>query len=298
MMAPGPLELRRAELARYSTLRAMVAEKRFGQRVVSNSWRLDQFGDEAAIRLRDWRAGERVLDVGCGFSPLPNWLQKNYGVEAWGVDDFGGGADGHWRRNQDLEAYQRNFPARYVVELVGDPEHSSLPRRAFDCVYSKLGAHLSPPPHDKIWRHMELLLSDKPGSDLVMIAGCGAPAERNPLRGLALLDEVSALEERILERQRAGQPSSTQFWADVHARAAPLALSPFIYSAYVMDVLGVKGELPSELRAHAYCLDPDALVDPWHVAARRACYTKDASLLRDIEFGRTFALVLGFRRAG
>jgi SAM-dependent methyltransferase len=297
MTMPLPLELRRAELARFSKLHQMVQEQRLSPRLGSDAWRLDRFGDETIVRARDWRAGERVLDVGCGFSTLPAWLRNRYKVEMWGADDFGG-KDGHWRRNQDVDEFLRRGSARYATELIGNPATSSLPPRAFDCVYSKLGVHFSPPPQANVWRHMELLLSDKPGSDLVVIVGCGAPAERNPLRGLALLDEVSALEDAILKRLRAGEACTPQFWTEIHARNNPLALSPFIYCAYVMDVLGVKGEPPSELRAHAYCLDPDALVDPWHVAAMRACFTKDAMLLRDVKYGRTFALVLGFRRAG
>lgn len=295
MIAAAPLVLRRAELGRYSVLHQMSLEQRLPPRVDSDAWRLDRFGDEAAIRIRDWRRGERVLDVGCGFSTLPTWLHENYGVEAWGADDFGADT-GYWRRNQDVDAYIQKNPGRYVTELVGNPETSSLPPKAFDCVYSKLGVHFSPPPHANIWRHMELLLSDRPGSDLAVIAGCRAQTERDPNRGLERLDEASAIEDAILDRRRAGVPNSAAFWRGVHARANPLVMSPFIYCAYVMDVLGVPGDIPSELRVYNLCLNPDVLVDPWYVDAKRACFARDPAALRKITFGRTFALVLGFQR--
>jgi SAM-dependent methyltransferase len=242
-------------------------------------WRADSFGEEFIPRMRDWRAGERVLDAGCGFSHLPRRLQKQHGVEAWGADDFGKGPMPYWQRGQDLDGFlAANASVRYVIELLGDPATSTLPQRYFDVVYSKFGIHFSPPPHADLWRHMELLLSDKPGSEIVVLIPHNHVTNGEPASALERLAHVSAREDEVARRLRSGRPLPDAFWVQLQTELVLDKSSPFLYCGYIASTLGISGFMPDEtLRARDFCLNPANLVDPPYKGLLDALFSRRAS---------------------
>ena len=156
------------------------------------------------LKAREWRKGERVLDVGAGFSPLPIEIARRYGCEVWAVDDFGAGAaDEFWERGKDPVAYAEAHPeVHYVLERLGDERASSLPAESFDCIYSASTLeHVPPEDSGAVWRHMDRLL--KPGGEMVHAIDIAFPTSRGLPHVLlaALFDRFFFLAPKRLRRR-------------------------------------------------------------------------------------------------
>lgn len=120
------------------------------------------------LSSKQWKPGEKVLDIGAAYSPLPIHIADTYGCEVWSVDDFGTTSDEEfWMRNQDPQEHIRAHPqVKFVLERLGDPATSSLPEGYFDCIYSAstlehVPAQFTP----AVWHHMDRLL--KPGGSML-----------------------------------------------------------------------------------------------------------------------------------
>jgi SAM-dependent methyltransferase len=131
------------------------------------------------IKSRPWKKGERILDVGAAYSPLPIHIAKTYGCEVWVADDFGCSVeDSFWLRNQSHEEHiQRNPEIKYVLERLGDPQGSSLPEGYFDCIYSASAIeHVPPSQLRSVFRHMDYLL--RPGGEMLHAVDIALPTNR------------------------------------------------------------------------------------------------------------------------
>jgi SAM-dependent methyltransferase len=120
------------------------------------------------LTSHDWQKGERLLDVGAAYSPLPAYLHDNFGCEAWAVDDFGmGSGEDYWLRNNSPQEFVAGHPqVHYVLERLGDPSQSSLPAGYFDVIYSISALeHIPGGVQADVWRQMDSLL--RPGGELI-----------------------------------------------------------------------------------------------------------------------------------
>jgi len=134
------------------------------------------------IQSRSWKKGERILDVGAAYSPLPIHIAKTYGCEVWVADDFGCSIeDSFWLRNQSHEEHiQHNPEVKYVLERLGDSKHSSLPVGYFDCIYSSSAIeHVPPSQLRSVFRHMDHLL--RPGGEMLHAVDIALPTNRGLL---------------------------------------------------------------------------------------------------------------------
>lgn len=134
------------------------------------------------ITSRAWSSTDRVLDVGAAYSPLPIHIADTFGCEVWAVDDFGQGSDdAFWTRSKDPQDHIQAHPqVNYVIERLGDPDHSSLPPASFDCIYSASTLeHVPAHQTEAVWRHMDLLL--KPGGTMMHAVDIGLPTYRGIL---------------------------------------------------------------------------------------------------------------------
>lgn len=120
------------------------------------------------VTAREWKKGEKVLDVGAGYSPLPMYLADTFGCEVWAADDFGiDSEEPFWKRHKEPDDHINKYPqVHFVKERLGDMSQSSLPAGEFDCVFSASALeHVPNPELINVWRHMDALL--KPGGELI-----------------------------------------------------------------------------------------------------------------------------------
>lgn len=281
--------LKSASLARVSQTR--VAARDITLNTLLTDWRINRFAHDAILRSRRWRGGERVLDVGCGYSPLPQELADRFGVEMWTADDT---QVETWSR-PFAPSTERDDGVRHVNELVGDVKRSTLPTGYFDVVYSKFGIHTTPCPQDDAWRHMASLLREQSGSEIVVVAATCSIVERHSANAFPILDRVNEFEDRAKRVSQSGVFDSG-FWREMEDWQPPVQVSPYAYCAYVMNVLGVCGAPPDELRAERYLFDPDSLFDPLYAAALVACFKRDPAILESVDYLRMGAMLLRFER--
>lgn len=216
-------------------------------RVFGADFALKGFDYPWVLRSRNWSKGERVLDVGAAYSPLPAHIARTYGCEVWAVDDFGQeGDDPFWTRGRDpADLIDANPEVRYVRERVGDPTRSSLPERYFDCIYSvSTLEHIPPREVRSVWRHMDRLL--RPGGEMMHAVDIALPTSRGlPHVVLAVgFDLAYPLLPRRL-RQR-------------FVYETPLA-----YVRTVRRAIGARAQrLPTGLGVIHLVLDPEVLLEP------------------------------------
>lgn len=293
-----PLRLTQARIARYGEFSRLFDEYApAGTLLETSFWRLHGYGETLIPTLRRWRRGERVMDAGCGFSPLPSLLAERYGVEMWGVDDFGG-PDGYWRRNRDLDAFLANNPVKHVLELIGDPAQSTLPGGYFDAIYTKYGIHLTPAPQIPMWRHLGNLLSGKSGSAIYALVVIGFASDGVPAEARDRLREVAAIEDDVARGLARDGAMSDAFWMRLEQERLVRMMSPYLYGALLMHAFGVKAAaLADDLRAEAFCLDPSVVTDPSHTGLLEAVYTKRSDSFTQYRHGRRGAVLYTFERA-
>jgi len=177
----------------YSVLELSFADTRrlfhYAQRgIFGVEFNLKGFDYAWLLASRQWASGERVLDVGAGYSPLPIHIAKEYGSEVWVADDFGMDTDCEfWLRHKDPTDHVQAHPeVRFVLERVGQPEKSTLPRDYFDCIYSiSVLEHVPPRMLRAVMKHLDTLL--KPGGEMLHAVDIAFPINRGLAHvGLAL----------------------------------------------------------------------------------------------------------------
>lgn len=277
--------LKGAEPARASKLKEFLA-RAAPMRYFIEQWRMDRFCYEAVLNTIQWRPGSRVLDVGYGYSTLPKLLAERHQLEMWAADDV---STGDWARPN---FHTPQGQVTYVQELVGDPARSKLPTGYFDLVYSKMGVHFSPFPQDIVWRHMASLVKKEPGAAMIVMAGTASPVEGCPFEAFELLDHIRKLEDRAGNIVALGA-FDPQFWREVEAFRITRTISPYLYCAYVMNVVGATDLIPEDLRAENYLLDPDTLFDPFYIQALNACTQRNPDAMKE-GFSRTDAFIMCF----
>lgn len=154
-------------MSEYQLLEASLADLdrlyKFKQEDLFNAeFSLKGFDYPWIVKSHSWKPGEKVLDVGAAYSPLPIHLQSSFGCEMWVADDFGMNSnDPFWTRNASPQEHIAKYPnVKFVFERLGDPASSSLPAGYFDVVYSaSVLEHVPTKYICKVWRHLDLLLS-------------------------------------------------------------------------------------------------------------------------------------------
>lgn len=197
------------------------------------------------LSSRDWKPGDKVLDVGGAYSPFPSYISQQFGCETWVVDDFGMNAnDPFWLRNQSpqkhIEAHPENH---YILERVGDPETSSLPTGYFNVIYSASALeHVPPELTLAVWRHMFDLLA--PQGELIHAIDIPFPSNGGLKKMLqtTIFDKMPWLFPQKMRHD--------------HYLATPRN-----YSRMVGNALNVKIPPLPDLDIWTMCLDPDILCE-------------------------------------
>jgi len=196
------------------------------------------------LSARNWQKGDTVLDVGGAYSSFPNFLSTEFGCETWVADDFGMSAnDEFWTRNLSPHEHIKSHPeTRYILERVGNPETSSLPKGYFDVVYSAsalehVPADLTP----AVWLHMLDLL--KPGGELIHALDVTFPSNG----GLRKMFQATVFDQ--LPFLFSKQMQLTHYLA-----------TPQTYASLVLNTL-VASKPPSlrDLNVWRMCLDPEVI---------------------------------------
>lgn len=198
------------------------------------------------LSARNWQKNDTVLDVGGAYSSLPNFLSTEYGCETWVADDFGLSTnDKFWTRNLSPHDYIKKHPeTRYILERVGDPETSSLPKNYFNVVYSAsalehVPADLTP----SIWRHMLDLL--KPGGELIHTVDMTYPSNG----GLGKMIQATLFDQ-------------LPFFFSNKMRLEHYLATPKTYTRVVLNTLGANTIPPMKtLNVWRMCLDPEVITN-------------------------------------
>ena len=167
-------EVLEASLADTGRLFAYLQNQVFG-----SDFNLKGFDYPWILSTRTWRKGEKVLDVGAGFSKLPMHIALVHECEVWAVDDFGRSeGSGFWERGRSPEELIEGSPeVKYVLERLGEPERSSLPTSYFDCIYSASALeHVPTELAQNVWIHMDELL--RPGGEMLHTVDIALPSSR------------------------------------------------------------------------------------------------------------------------
>jgi len=206
------------------------------------------------VAARQWKQGERVLDVGAGYSNLPMHLHETYGCDTWVADDYGmESEEAFWTRGKRPRQHVENHPEiHFALERLGDPAASSLDPGSFDVIVSASALeHVPPPLVEDVWRHMDLLL--KPGGEMLHAIDLKLPTHRGMLsvmKGLAL-DLASPL-----------VPASY--------RLENVFFTPRTYLKAVSRALPVRfSDLPRNFSIPSLVLDPTIVLEPLDWAYNR-----------------------------
>jgi len=199
-----------------------------------------------------FQSSDKVLDVGGGYSKLPPYIQKETGCEVWVADDFGHSDGIDWGRFDNPKVLvEKNPGIKYVMELVGNKDRSSLPDNYFDVVYSvSVLEHVSYDFTPLVWKHMADLV--KPGGKLIHSVEFYFPSNLGwfNLLMIALLERVpSLLPKRIMRKL--------------------LHRSPAAYTWLVYKTLGIKKGIPKNLYALNFVIDPEIMVEGYEMGWKR-----------------------------
>lgn len=223
-----------------------------------------------------WKEGEKVLDVGPAYSPLPAYLQKNYSCGMWAADDFGSSVgDGFWSRGRSPHEFIESHPeVNYVLERLGDPSKSSLPTGYFDLIYSlSVLEHVPPQFMPSVLKHMDLLL--KPGGEMLHAVDLLFPSNGG-LKKLFFCLCFDLFHAFIPQRLK-----------QKHNQATPLT-----YLRQVAQVLEFRPGSPRGLDVLTMTLSPTILVENYHIGLNRI--VKDG--LKDYHFQRYGSLLLRLKK--
>lgn len=255
---------------------------------------LDQFrngalGQHWIQSAHRWQAGQKVIDVGCGYSDLPNLLAKA-GCEVWGADDFGlKSGDTYWLRGKHPHDLAKQFPdVRYVFERLGESP-SSFPEDYFDVVISNQALHVAKPPHAPIWRDMLRVMKKSGGSEMLVSMICNFGTDGQPEQAIQRLEGIRAMERDILGRMATGETVAVAEFDALQDQAGQSfhRFSPALYVAYVASTLGVAPfAMPAELLAENYCTEVNALIDPASVGFNNARFSNNPDEVKNFCYGR------------
>lgn len=198
------------------------------------------------LSAHNWQKNETVMDVGGGYSSLPNFLCTEYGCETWVADDFGISAnDKFWTRNLSPHDHIKNFPeTHYVLERVGNPETSSLQNNYFDVVYSASALeHVPATMTPAVWQHMLDLL--KPGGELIHAVDMTFPSNG----GLRKMIQAAIFDQ-------------FPFLFSKKMRLDHYLATPKNYARIVLQTLSVSPIPPMKnINVWRMCLDPEVITD-------------------------------------
>ena len=254
-----------------------------------DKYRNGALGQNWIQSARHWLPGQRVLDVGCGYSDLPILLARG-GCEVWGADDFGlKSGDIYWLRGKHPEEFVKQHPeVRFVFERLGE-DPSSFPQDYFDVVISNQALHVAKPPHAPIWCDMLRVMKKAAGSEMLVSMICNFGSDGDPAQAIQRLEEIRRMEHDILGRLAAGEQVTVSEFDALQERAGQSfhRFSPALYVAYVATVLGVKPfAMPAELLAENYCTRVNSLVDPMSVGFNNARFSNNPDEARKFRYGR------------
>ena len=224
-----------------------------------------------------WKSGEKVLDVGGAYSPFPNYLSTKFNCETWVADDFGvSEGSAFWTRGRSPEEHIVTHPeTKYVLERIGDPTQTSLPKAYFDTIYSASALeHVPPAFTPAVWTHMVELL--KPGGELIHAVDVPFPSNGGFKK---------MLQAMIFD----GFP-----WLFPHSfRVNHFLATPKNYARIVFKTLNIYTR-PSlkNLNIWRMSLNPEILCEP--VIAGWYRITKDN--MKDYHFQRVGSLLLRFKK--
>ena len=231
------------------------------------------------LNARPWNPGDRILDVGCGYSRFPIYMADHYGCEVWAVDDFGlSSGDEYWTRGKAPQEHFQKYPkVKFLLERLGDQEQSSLPVNYFDCIYSASTLeHVPPEMIGRVWQHMDALL--KPGGDLLHAVEMRLPTQRGV---------VSLFKAFILDY--------LGFLVPPGYRLANAFFTPKSYIGHVRR--GLDAHIPSpasQVGPLKMALDPGVVLEPIDWAYNRM--VKDGS--NRVTITRMTSLLLHLKKAG
>jgi hypothetical protein len=261
--------------------------------------RIDDFGHRFISSAREWKPNERVLDVGAGYSPLISEMVSAHSIEGWAADDFGASrGDTYWLRNKDQSIVEvLNKEVRFVRECVGLPDQCTLPLNYFDAIYSKVGMHYAARLHTQEWAHMAALLSQQPGSEIIVVMGQFYPTHGAPERAFDALDAIVEAENKTMRLMSKG-PVPLSYWEALAADLGPPHhLSAWLYVASLYSILALAGELIApHLRLEAMLSRADIVPDPWYNGLLNMRYTGLREEGEKFGFGRYTSLTLRVRR--
>jgi ubiquinone/menaquinone biosynthesis C-methylase UbiE len=192
-----------------------------------------------------WQRGEKVLDVGAGYSSLPIHIQESYGCEVWAVDDFGLDSDDpFWARDLNPDEHISTHPqVKYVLERLGDAASSALPENYFDVIYSvSTLEHVPYTLMPAVWKHMDRLL--KPGGEMLHTVDIMFPSNGGVKKVVAahLFDILHPLLPRQLKLK--------------HCLATPNN-----YARLCLKQLGMRLKAGNGLGTLRFVLDPQVLTE-------------------------------------
>jgi SAM-dependent methyltransferase len=229
------------------------------------------------IQARSWKAGETILDLGCGYSRLPIYLSDHFGCEVWAVDDFGlSSGENYWTRGKEPLQHIQKYPqVKFVLERLGDVKRSSLPLNYFDCIYSASTLeHIPPEMINQVWQHMDVLL--KPNGELLHAVEIRLPTQRGM---------VSLLKALALDHLKILIPPGYCL--------ANAFFTPRCYLQHVKHSLGIRIPIHTrQLNPLTISLDPAVVLEPIDWAYHRMI--KDG--MNSVTFSRMTSLLIHLKK--
>lgn len=246
------------------------------QNVFGTDFSLKGFEYPWILASHSWKEGEKVLDIGAAYSFLPIHIQRTYDCETWVVDDFGlNSNEPFYTRHKDPYKHIKKHPqVEFVLERLGDPSQSSLPRGYFDLIYS--ASALEHVPHaltPQVWKHMDLLL--KPGGEMLHAIDISFPSNGGPwnlLKACAFDTFYTLLHEQFRQRHCFSTPRS--------------------YVRLVFEMLDFNKKVMKNISVLNMVLDPEVLTENYSIGFNRIIKDK----MTKFRYNRMGALLLRMKK--
>lgn len=155
----------------------------------NNQWGIKAHNRPWIEDFGDFTAGQKIIEVGGGYSLFPKYLSDKYGLEAWIGDDFGMSSEEKlWSRWGDpLELPARNPSVKYVFEKFGSFS-PQFPDANFDRIFTiSTLEHISPAKRLDVFMDMHRCL--KPGGRQLHTIDISHVSLKSVLK-TALMDEL------------------------------------------------------------------------------------------------------------
>ena len=103
----------------------------------SDQWGIKAHNRPWVEKYGNFKSGQKVLEIGGGYSLFPKYLVDKYRLEAWIADDFGKRSEEPlWNRWGDPDILPKKYPnVRYIFERFGSYS-SNLPDSYFDRIFT------------------------------------------------------------------------------------------------------------------------------------------------------------------